>query len=303
MTEPLATRGDAAGPRLDSSADVAAAGTPCWLRADLAELVDPTRVLTRPIDLVRFASDASFYRLIPKAVVLADGVEEIRALFAYARKKRIPLTFRAAGTSLSGQAQTDGILVEVARHWRGVAVEDGGARVRVRPGTIAARVNLALRPYGAKIGPDPASLAACTVGGIVANNSSGMCCGVEQNAYHTLRSLTFVLPSGTVIDTAAADAAAIFAAREPALVTGLGDLRREILADPDLLERIRRRYRRKNTTGYGLNAFVDFAEPLDIFTHLLVGSEGTLAFVAEVVFDTVPELPHRITGLLVFPDL
>ncbi len=173
---------------LDRTGDAAAAGTPQWLRADLARLVDPERVLVRPIELVMFASDASFYRLMPQAVVLADGVAEIRALFGCSHRRRIPLTFRAAGTSLSGQAQSDGILVEVARHWRGVAVEDGGRRVRVKPGTIAARVNLALAPYGRKIGPDPASISACTVGGIVANNSSGMCCGVEQNAYHTLRS-------------------------------------------------------------------------------------------------------------------
>ncbi len=286
-----------------SSADRAAGGTPEGLRRALERIVAPERVLTGPTELVMYASDASFYRMVPQAVVLADGVEEIRALFAHARSSGTPMTFRAAGTSLSGQAQSDGVLVEVARHWRGVQVEDGGARVRVRPGTIAGRVNLALRPYARKLGPDPASIAACTVGGVLANNSSGMCCGVEQNAYRTVRSLTFVLPSGTVIDTAAPDAAARFAAAEPALAQGLLELRGQVLADPDLLDRIRRKYTRKNTTGYSLNAFVDFSEPLEIFTHLLIGSEGTLAFVAEAVLDTVPDLPHKTTGLLVFPSL
>jgi D-lactate dehydrogenase len=286
-----------------SSADSAAGGTPRWLKRDLERLVDPQRVLTRPIELVMFASDASFYRLIPQAVVLSDGVEEIRSLFGYARRTGIPMTFRAGGTSLSGQAQTDGILVEVARHWRGVQVEDGGRRVRVRPGTVAGRVNLALQRHGRKLGPDPASISACTMGGVLANNSSGMCCGVEQNAYRTLRSLTFVLPSGTVVDTAAPDAAERFAEAEPALVEGLRALREEVHADTDLVERIQRRYQRKNTTGYALNAFVDFSEPLDVFTHLLVGSEGTLAFIAEAVLDTVPTLPHKTTGFLVFPSL
>ena len=286
-----------------SSADSASAGTPRWLERDLERLVDPQRVLTRPIELVMFASDASFYRMMPRAVVLADGVEEIRRLFGYARATGIPMTFRAGGTSLSGQAQSDGILVEVARHWRGVQVEDSGRRVRVRPGTVAGRVNLALQRHGTKLGPDPASISACTIGGVLANNSSGMCCGVEQNAYRTLRSLTFVLPSGTVVDTAAPDAAERFAEAEPALVEGLRALREEVHADADLVERIRRRYQRKNTTGYALNAFVDFAEPLDVFTHLLVGSEGTLAFIAEAVLDTVPTLPHKTTGFLVFPSL
>ena len=116
-------------------------------------------------------------------------------------RRSIPLTFRAAGTSLSGQSISDGLLVEVARHWRDLRVEEGGSKIRVQTGVIGARANQALALYGAKIGPDPASIATCTMGGILANNSSGMCCGVEQNAYHTLHSMTFMLPSGTVIDT------------------------------------------------------------------------------------------------------
>src|SRR5208282_5356726 len=186
-----------------------------------------------------FASDASFYRLIPKAVVLAKGVEEIKALFRLSHESRIPLTFRAAGTSLSGQAVTDGILVEVARHWRGVKIEEGGKKVRVQPGVIGGHVNQLLRPYGVKLGPDPASINACMMGGILSNNSSGMCCGVAQNAYHTLDSLTFVLPSGTIVNTAAADAAELFRSREPRLAQGILDLKAEIEANSVLRDRIR----------------------------------------------------------------
>ena len=152
---------------------------------------------------VAFAADAGFYRLIPKAVVFAQSVAEVQGLFRFSRESGLPMTFRAAGTSLSGQAISDGILVEVARHWRDIQVLERGARIKVQPGVIGAHVNLALRPYRAKMGPDPASINTCTVGGILSNNSSGMCCGVVQNAYHTLDSITFVLPSGTVIDTAA----------------------------------------------------------------------------------------------------
>ncbi|MGB9197813.1 MAG: FAD-binding oxidoreductase, partial [Terriglobales bacterium] len=171
------------------------------LRDVLVRIASPERVLTRPIELIAFAADASFYRLVPKAVVLANGPEEIKALFRLSHESQLPLTFRAAGTSLCGQAITDGILVEVARHWRKVSLEDGGKKVRVQPGVIGGQVNQLLRPYGVKLGPDPASINACMMGGILANNSSGMCCGVAQNAYHTLDSLTFVLPSGTTIDT------------------------------------------------------------------------------------------------------
>ncbi|GLH68980.1 oxidoreductase [Geothrix rubra] len=273
------------------------------LRDALAAIVGPDRVLDRPVDLIAFASDASFYRLIPKAIVFAGSVEEVRALFVLSRERRIPMTFRAAGTSLSGQAVTDGILVEVARNWRGIQVLDRGARVKVQPGVIGAHVNHALRPFRAKMGPDPASIATCTVGGILSNNSSGMCCGVVQNAYHTLESLTFVLPSGTVIDTAAPDADEAFRRAEPALAEGLLRLKAEIEANRPLAERIRAKYRMKNTTGYSLNAFIDFDRPVDIFRNLLVGSEGTLAFIAEAVLTSVPDLPVKVTGFLIFPDL
>ena len=270
------------------------------LRDVLVRIASPERVLTRPIELIAFAADASFYRLVPKAVVLANGPEEIKALFRFSHESQLPLTFRAAGTSLCGQAITDGILVEVARHWRKVSLEDGGKKVRVQPGVIGGQVNQLLRPYGVKLGPDPASINACMMGGILANNSSGMCCGVAQNAYHTLDSLTFVLPSGTTIDTADPSADEMFRAREPRLTQGIADLKAEIDANATLRDRIRAKYRMKNTTGYSLNALVDFERPIDIFQHLLIGSEGTLAFLAEAVLNTVPDLPVKYTGLLLF---
>ncbi|HXW23248.1 MAG TPA: FAD-binding and (Fe-S)-binding domain-containing protein [Xanthobacteraceae bacterium] len=283
--------------------DGAVGASPAWLRGDLETFIAPDRVLTRPAELIAFASDASFYRLVPKAVVLARGIGEIQKLFRFSHRHRIALAFRTAGTSLSGQAVTDGILVEVARNWKRIQVEDGGRKVRVEPGVIGAHVNLALHRHRAKIGPDPASINACMMGGILANNSSGMCCGVAQNAYHTLDSLTFVLPSGTVIDTAAPEADEAFRQREPTLAAGLVELKQEIESRPALRERIRAKYRSKNTTGYSLNAFIDFDRPVDIMRHLLIGSEGTLAFIAEAVLNTVPDLPVKYTGLLLFEDL
>jgi D-lactate dehydrogenase len=273
------------------------------LRSTLAAIVGQDRVLDRPVELIAFASDASFYRLIPKAVVFAGSVDEVKGLFRASHELRMPMTFRAAGTSLSGQAVSDGILVEVARNWRGIQVLDRGAKVKVQPGVIGAHVNLALAPYRAKMGPDPASLHTCTVGGILSNNSSGMCCGVVQNAYHTLESLTFVLPSGTVIDTALPDADERLHKAEPALWEGLLAMKAELEANAPLAARIRAKYKLKNTTGYSLNAFIDFQRPVDIFRNLLVGSEGTLAFIAEAVLRSVPDLPVKVTGFLIFPDI
>ncbi len=273
------------------------------LRAALEAAVGAARVTTRPLDRIAWAPDASFYRLVPRAVVHASSASEVRALFAASRAHGVPLTFRAAGTSLSGQAITDGLLVEVARGMRGLAVEDGGRLIRLQPGVIGEHANRALAPYGRKIGPDPASIATCAAGGILANNASGMCCGVVQNAYHTLESLTFVLPSGTTIDTAHSDADDVLRAGEPALWQGLRELKTRVEADAALAARIRAKYRMKNTTGYSLNAFLDFTRPVDVFAHLLVGSEGTLAFIAEAVLRTVPDLPVKYTGLLLFPGL
>jgi len=282
-----------------TSAPLSSAG----IKSSLAPQIDPDRILVRPIDLIAFASDASFYRLIPKAVVLAKNEEEIAKLFQFSQRVGIPMTFRAAGSSLSGQSISDGLLVEVARHWRDAHVEDSGLKIRVQPGVIGVRANQLLAPYGAKIGPDPASIATCTIGGILSNNSSGMCCGVDQNAYHTLHSLKFMLPSGTVIDTAESDADEKFHAREPELARGILDLKTHMESNARLRERVRSKYRMKNTTGYSLNAFLDYDRAVDIFQHVLVGAEGTLAFIAEAVLNTVPDLPVKYTGLLLFPDL
>jgi D-lactate dehydrogenase len=273
------------------------------IKSRLSASIDASRILVRPIDLVAHASDASFYRLIPQAVIQAEGMEEIRALFAFSRQQRIPMTFRAAGTSLSGQSLSDGLLVDIARHWRTLKVEDGGKQIRLQPGVIGARANSALIPYRAKIGPDPASIATCTIGGILSNNSSGMCCGVEQNAYHTLESMKFMLPSGTVIDTSQPDADAEFRAREPELARGVLNLKQKLEQNSALRERVRNKYKRKNTTGYSLNAFLDFDTAVDIFQHVLIGSEGTLAFIAEAVLNTVPDLPVKYTGLLLYSDV
>ncbi len=291
-------------PTADRAPDALAQGTDPQLRADLEQLLgDPAVVLSRGFDLVRFATDASPYRMFPRVVVLARDIHDVQRVLAYGDSHGIPVTFRAAGTSLSGQSQGDGILVEVMRHWIGCTVEDGGRRLRSRPGTILARANAALKPHGFRLGPDPASKAACTVGGVIANNASGMCCGTVENSYQTLRSMTIVLPSGTVIDTGAADADQRLALAEPAIAAGLGDIRADILADPQVADRIRTKFRIKNTTGYSMNAFLDAETPVQILRRLMVGSEGTLGFIAEAVFDTVPDDTQHLTSLMIFSDM
>ncbi|MGN6815252.1 MAG: FAD-binding and (Fe-S)-binding domain-containing protein [Solirubrobacterales bacterium] len=287
----------------DRAPDSLAAGVTQPLRGDLEALLGADRVLSRPSDLVAYASDASPYRLFPRAVVEARDADDVAKVLRFGREQGIPVTFRAGGTSLNGQGQSDGILVDVRKHWGGVRVEDDGARARVKPGTILGHANRVLAPHDRKLGPDPASTDVCTVGGVVANNSGGMRCGVTKDSYSTVRELTLVLPSGTKIDTGAPGAAERFAAAEPELAAGLEAIRDEIRADAELAERIRRKFAIKNTTGYRLCAFLDADEPLEIFRRLLIGSEGTLAFVAEVVFETVPLPPVTTTAWIHFPGI
>ena len=264
---------------------------------------DPAQVKTRAIDLHANAHDASHFLLIPQAVVTAGSAAEVGGLLRASAAQGVPLTFRSGGTSLSGQAVTDGVLVDVRRNFRDIEVLDDGARVRVQPGVTVRALNARLARYGRKFGPDPASEAACTIGGVVANNSSGMNCGTVDNTYRTLESLTVVLPSGTVIDTGAADADRKLRALEPELYEGLARLAERVRNNADSVDRIRQQFSMKNTMGYGLNSLLDFRTPVDIMAHLIVGSEGTLGFVAEAVFRTIPRLQHAAAGLLVFPDL
>jgi D-lactate dehydrogenase len=258
---------------------------------------------SRPIDRYGIAHDASHYRLVPALVSRPRSAEEVAAQLRLAAATRTHVAFRSAGTSLSGQAGTDGVLLDVRTHFAGVKVLDGGARVRLGPGTTLRLANAALSRHGTKLGPDPASEVACTVGGIVANNSSGMHCGTEQNSYRTIDSLTVVLADGTIIDTGNPDADSRLRALRPDLHRGLAELRDRIRARESVSAKIRAAFSMKNTMGYSMNAFLDYDEPAQILAHLMVGSEGTLGFVADVVFRTVPRFSHAATTLLLFPSI
>ena len=268
-----------------------------------ARLIPKERRFDDPLSTLAFGTDASFYRLIPKLVVRVESEREVVELLKLAGAHRVPVTFRAAGTSLSGQAISDSVLIVLGDNWNGREIRAGGAQIRLQPGVIGASANAVLAPLQRKIGPDPASIAAAKIGGIVANNSSGMCCGTAQNSYHTLAGMRLVLADGTVLDSEDAASVAAFRQSHAGMLEQLAELGRQTRANSELAARIRHKYRLKNTTGLSINALTDFDDALDILLHLMVGSEGTLGFISSVTYNTVPDHPNKATALLVFPDV
>jgi D-lactate dehydrogenase len=265
--------------------------------------VPEDRVITDPLRLLAYGTDASLYRLTPKIVVKADSEAEVQGILALCRRHRAPITFRAAGTSLAGQALGESVLLLLGEHWNGIAVERGGRAIRLQPGVIGAHANLRLAPFARKIGPDPASIGTARIGGIAANNASGMCCGTHENSYQTIESMRLMLADGTLLDTGDPASRAAFSQSHGALLDRLAGMARELKANTALAEKVRSKFRVKNTTGYSLNALVDFEDPIDILLHLLIGSEGTLAFISELTYRTVVELPRKASLMVVFPDI
>ncbi len=276
---------------------------PAAFLRDAQQLIPQERRFDDPLSTLAFGTDASFYRLIPKLVIRVESEDEVVALLELAQRDRVPVTFRAAGTSLSGQAISDSVLIVLGDNWNAKEIRGQGMQIRLQPGVIGAQANAWLAPFGRKIGPDPASINACKIGGIVANNASGMCCGTAQNTYHTLAGIRLVLADGSRLDTEDGNSVAAFRNSHGELLERLATLGRETRANAELAAKIRHKYRLKNTTGLSLNALVDYDEPVDILSHLLVGSEGTLGFISAVTYDTVIDHPNKASALIVFPDV
>jgi D-lactate dehydrogenase len=260
-------------------------------------------VANRTIDRYAMANDASHYLLIPKEVAAPKNISEITALLHKQFQSGQPLTFRSGGTSLSGQGVTNELLVDTRSGFRNIEILDGGKRIRVQPGVSVREVNNRLKSYGYKFGPDPASEIAATIGGVIANNSSGMLCGTEANAYQTIESMKIIFSDGTLFDTASPTADKDLVQIQPLLHDQILAIKKIIDNRVDLQKEISRQFAFKNTMGYGINSFIDFQTPTDILLHLLIGSEGTLAFVSEATFRTVPIKPFASSALLFFDSL
>ncbi len=257
----------------------------------------------RTIDRLAYAHDASMYRLVPKAVSRPENESDVKSILQYANDTNTPITFRAGGTSLSGQSVSEGIIAEIIRGWQNHKIIDNGRSIRLQPGVVGARANLYLSNYNRRIGPDPASINAARIGGIVSNNSSGMVCGVKYNTYHTMKNMRFILANGNTYDTSNKDDYGRFINDEMELSNGILESKKKINDNSHLLNKIKDKYLIKNTLGYSLNALIEYDHPLDIFSHLIVGSEGTLAFLSNIELVTIDDPPSKSTGLVIFKNI
>jgi D-lactate dehydrogenase len=266
--------------------------------------IDKSRIIDDKMLCYAYGTDASMYRLTPKLVVIVENHQEVHDLLILANKYNINITFRAAGTSLSGQALTNSVLVVLSNtSWQNYTILDNGQQIVLEPGIIGATANAWLKPFGTKIGPDPASINACKIGGIAANNSSGMCCGTAKNSYNTLAGLKLILANGTTLDTRDTISRANFVHYHKNIIDGIIAIRENIITDNNLTELIKHKFKIKNTSGYSLNAFLDFSDPIDILSHLMIGSEGTLGFISEICYNCVPDNQFKAVSLIFCSNL
>ena len=258
------------------------------------------RIYTDELRTLGWGTDASFYRQIPKVVLRSDGEAEISKIVQLCKKYQLPFTFRAAGTSLSGQSCTDSVLIVAGKHWEGYRLADDHERITLQPGIVGARVNQILKPYGRVFPPDPASIGSAMVGGIVVNNASGMNCGVHANSDRMMVSARMVLTDGTVLDTGDEESRAAFRRSHPEMIKKIEALRDRVRADEELASRICKKYSIKNVTGLNMRPLVAYDDPFDIMAHSMVGSEGTLAFLSEVTMRTLKDYPYKASAMVYF---
>jgi D-lactate dehydrogenase len=270
---------------------------------NLSEILPVQRIFTDPLHLIAYGTDASFYRLIPKIVIWVNDSDEVSKILQLSSSLSLPIVFRAAGTSLSGQAITDSILLVTSRDWRGKKISKDHSLVTLEPSVVGADANAFLLPYGKKIGPDPASISCAMIGGIAANNASGMCCGIADNSYKTLHSMKIIFFDGSELDTADKKSRENFINTHGMLIQSIEKLHYKVRKNKTLFNKIVRKFKIKNTCGYSLNALVDFEDPIDIIEHLMIGSEGTLGFIKDITYKTVPEYKDKASALMVFKNI
>ncbi|RBQ28777.1 FAD-binding and (Fe-S)-binding domain-containing protein [Aliarcobacter vitoriensis] len=270
---------------------------------EISTKISKEKIFTDKLHTLAYGTDASFYRLIPKVVIKTDNAQEVQNIIELANNMNLSITFRAGGTSLSGQAISDSILVITSRNFSNFKIASDASFISLQPALTGAQANGLLARYSKKIGPDPASINAAMIGGIAANNASGMCCGVSQNSYKTLKSMKLIFADGTKLDTGDENSKNKFRKTHKDFLEDLKSFSNETKSNEELREKIEKKFKIKNTCGYSINALIDFEDEFEILQHLIIGSEGTLAFIEEITYYTVEDLKDKASALIYFKDM
>ncbi|MDD2797346.1 MAG: FAD-binding and (Fe-S)-binding domain-containing protein [Bacteroidales bacterium] len=270
---------------------------------ELRKVLPGDRIYLDEVRKLAWGTDAGFYRLIPQMIVRSANEQEVVEAIKLCYKYNLPVTFRAAGTSLSGQAISDSVMLVAGKHWEDYSVSENAEEITVQCGIVGARINQILAKYGRKLGPDPASINSAMIGGIVMNNASGMNCGVHENSYRTIIGARIIFSDGTLLDTRNPESRENFKKTHADFISKIEEIKTRIRANQPLVERIRKKYSIKNTTGLSVNAFIDYDDPIQIIVNLLVGSEGTLAFASEFTLKTVVDQPFKASAMIYFSDI
>ena len=265
------------------------------------EIVPAERLITDRFRTLAYGTDASFYRLVPKILIKVQNEAEMTALMQLANRLALPICFRGSGTSLSGQAITDSIMLALTPDWKSLSVLDDGMRIQMQCGVLGSEANNALSSYNRMLALMPASIDAATVGGMAINNAAGM---NSLDTYTMMDSVRLILLDGTSVDTGCPESRAAFRQEKAELLAELDSLARNLRNKPELSARIAwRKYQIKNTTGYGLRSLLEYDDPIDMLAHLMIGSEGTLGFIAEITHRSIPIHPYKASAFLVFDDI
>ncbi len=250
-------------------------------------------VATDPASRGRYASDASIYQMLPEAVVLPQSTEDVEAAMSIAREEGIPVLPRGGGTSQCGQAVNRAIVLDNTRHLNRILdIDPETLTARVEPGLVLDELNRALKPHGLWFPVDPSTASRCTLGGMAANNSSGgksLRYGIMRD---NVRAISAILPDGTK---------ARFNRNDPApgpyadLVADMRALGRREAGEIDArFPNVQRR-----VGGYNIDALTG---PDVNMAHLLVGSEGTLAYFTELELSLAHLPGEKVTGICHFPN-
>ncbi|MDN9003179.1 FAD-binding oxidoreductase [Francisella tularensis subsp. mediasiatica] len=268
-------------------------------KAKITNFLAKSQIIENELLRYAYSTDASLYRMVPELVLIVKNEDEVIEVIKLANQYDVKLTFRTAGTSLSGQAVTDQVLVMLAADaWLDYQIIDNGNKIKLEPSIIGAQANSYLKIYKRKIGPDPGSINSAKIGGIIANNSSGMCCGTAKNSYATLDSMRVIFADGSILDTSDDNNVVDFRKNNKDFINTISNIRHQIIQNQELVDFIKKKFAIKNTSGYSLNAFLDFTDPIKIIERLIIGSEGTLGFISNVTLNTVPDYKYKALNLI-----